>query len=70
MANEFLERVAKPIYTQMLAERKSSVRVREADKRNYDDYNEGFWRLSRLQQLATTPQAGALRIMSATPSKR
>lgn len=69
--NEFLERVLKPLYAEVYAERYHRTRTRPCEKRNYDDLNESFWQHATLARLRTRPEhAGGKRVMAEPPSRR
>ena len=64
--HHFLEKVVKPLYECIRSEADADGGP-QVVKKNYDDWNEAFWRRDRLECLCTT---GGSSILEAVPSRR
>ena len=70
-AHSYLDKLVKPVYGCIKGEGK----LHPDNPRNYDDWNEGFWRVENLSKLRTAPDdetgdGGGARILGAAPAER
>ena len=70
-AHSYLDKLVKPVYGCIKGEGK----LHPDNPRNYDDWNEGFWRVENSSKLRTAPDdetgdGGGARILGAAPAER